>query len=210
MDNQSPSEKPLLTLIQQLKDGQLDPLLIDKELRQQIVEIFMAQGQEVPVIAQILKVCDKTIRRDIRDLRYKNSLSPDVELAKSYIGELVINSRIHRDHLMRLARTSGVSVSEKVQAEYSAALVGFTLVSKLQSLGYLPNQPQAIVQDIFHHTDDKGLGQAFADLKDQIQDVEKSLKEGGISQIVTNELEKLKIEIKQIEEKKDEQTDSEN
>jgi len=72
MDKQ---EKPILSLLQDIKSGVIDPRDIEKELRQQIVEVLLLEGTMVPQIAQILKVSDKTIRRDTLDIKERNALT---------------------------------------------------------------------------------------------------------------------------------------
>lgn len=144
-------EKPILDMIQQIKDGKLDPRTLDKEERQCCLEVMLQEGLVVPTLAQILKMSDKTIRRDIKDIRLRNSFTPSVDFLKETAGELLTYARIHRDHLMRLARLKEASVMERAQAEMYAAQVFLNTVTKLQSIGYLPEQAQTIVGDIFHH-----------------------------------------------------------
>lgn len=171
-------EESMLTLIQQIKDGQLDPKTLNKELRQQVVEVMLAEAYNIPGMAQILKVSDKTIRRDVEDIRTSNALSPDIDLAKKTIGEMVAYARVHRDHLMRLSRTNNASLSEKAQAEYYAAQIGFVLVTKLQSLGYLPLQPQGVVGSIHHTFENADLNTLSADAQKQLVELD-SLIEGN-------------------------------
>ena len=166
-------EKPILTLIQQIKDGLVAPDTIDKDLRQQAIEVLMAEGYAVASMAQVFKKCDKTIRRDLEEIRQRHELVPDAGLAKRIIGEMLVFARGHRDHLMRLARTKDTSVSEKAQAEYLAARVTMELVDKLQSLGYLPTQPKAVVGDIFHHLNGTDLEGALKEMSQQCAEVEK-------------------------------------
>ena len=166
-------EKPILTLIQQIKDGLVAPDSIDKDLRQQAIEVLMAEGYSVASMAQIFKKCDKTIRRDLEEIRQRQALTPDANLAKKIIGELVVYARSHRDHLMRLARTKDTSVSEKAQAEYLAARVGLELVDKLRALGYLPSQSASVVGDIFHHFNGGDLESALKEMSQQCAEVEK-------------------------------------
>ncbi|MDD5774739.1 MAG: hypothetical protein PHS64_02215 [Candidatus Omnitrophica bacterium] len=173
-------EQPILTVIQQIKDGQLNPETIDKDLRQQCVEVFLAEGYSVSSMAQIFKKCEKTIRRDIEDIRERNALTPDINLAKKTIGEMVTYARIHRDHLMRLARTKDATVAEKSQAEYLAARVGLELIGKMQSLGYLPSKPTAIVGDVFHHFNGNDMAGLLDEISKQAIEVEKIASEGGV------------------------------
>jgi hypothetical protein len=192
-------EQPILTVIQQIKDGRLDPETIDKDLRQQCVEVFLGEGYTVSSMAQIFKKCERTIRRDVENIRERNALTPNIELAKKIIGELVTYARIHRDHLMRMARTKETSVSEKSQAEYYAHRVGMELVEKLQTLGYLPLKPKTIVGDFTHNVnanDEKSL----EDLKMQLVEIEKiALEQGGFTPELECEVKRLKSRIEKVE-----------
>ncbi len=169
-------QKPILTLIQDIKDGRVAPEAIDKELRQQAIEVLMAEGYSVASMAQIFRKCDKTVRRDLEEIRQRNALMPDIELAKKLIGELVVYARIHRDHLMRLARSKDTSVAERAQAEYYAHRVETELVDKLQTLGYLPLKPKTIVGD-FTHTVNESTEKSVVDLRGQLVEIEKVVME---------------------------------
>jgi len=200
--DQSPIEKkeqPILSLIQDIKDGRIAPETIDKELRQQCIEVFLGEGYTISSIAQILKKTDRTIRRDMEDIRARNAIVPDMELAKKMIGEMVVYMHTHRAYLMRLARTKDTSVAEKAQAEYLAARIGLDLVAKLQTLGFLPLKPQEIVADISHHvsTDNES---SFGDLRTQILEIERISKEkGDLTPEMAQELEGLKKRIEKAE-----------
>jgi len=193
------NEQPLLTLIQDIKDGRVAPETIDKDLRQQCVEIFLAEGYSVSSMAQIFKKNERTLRRDLENIRARNALSPDIELAKKLIGELLMYARIHRDHLMRLSRSKDTSVSERAQSEYYAHRVGMELVDKFQTLGYLPLKPKTIVGDFTHNVnvnDEKSL----EDLKTQIIEIEKiAVEQGGFTPELECEVKRLKSRIEKVE-----------
>lgn len=144
-------QRPILTFIQDIKDRKISPDTLTKPLRQQCVEVFWGEGQSIAWMAQVLNRCEKTIARDLEDIRGRNGVLPDPTLAKKIIGEYLTRIRIHSAHLMRLARDKNASVSEKAQAELYAAQIGTNLITKLQSLGYLPTLPQAIVGEVTHH-----------------------------------------------------------
>jgi len=200
---QDKKELPILSIIQQLKDGRLDPETIDKEMRQQCIEVFLAEGYSISTMAQIFNKCEKTLRRDLEEIRAHNAISPDIELAKKIIGEMLTYARINRDHLMRLARSKDTSVSEKAQAEYYAHRVGMELVDKLQTLGYLPLKPKTIVAD-FTHTVNVSDDEVLKELKSELADVEKlALEGGGFSPEIEAELNKVKKRLKQAEIEKD-------
>ena len=174
-----PEERSIHEVIQQIKDGSFNPRTLDKETRQLCIEIFLAEGYTMSTMAQILAKCEKTIQRDLVEIRAKNAVNPDVDLAKEIIGELLTYARIHRAYLMRLARTKDATVSEKAQAEYFAARVGLDLVSKMQTLGYLPLKPNTIIGDVFHHFNNVDTKGAISEISNQADDLEKLLSSMG-------------------------------
>ena len=195
MDKQ---EKPILSLLQNIQSGAIDPRDIKQDLRQQIVEVLLLEGTMVPQIAQILKVSDKTIRRDIADIKERNALTPSLELAKQIIGDMKMKAEAHRSHLMRLARTQDATVSEKSLAEFYAWKVSKELVEKLQSVGYLPMVPYKIDAEVYHH-DEEGA-QTLGELKDELTGLEKIVKQGQISdKNIEKRIEFLRMKIEKAE-----------
>jgi len=199
-ENDEVKEQPILTIIQQIKDGRISPGTVDKEMRQQCVEVFMGEGYTVSSIAQIFEKCEKTIRRDIEEIRERHALEPDVNLARKMIGEMLMYARIHRSHLMRLARAKEASVSEKAQAEFLAAKVGMDLVDRMQTLGYLPSKPTAIVGDVFHHFGGNDMNELVDEISKQVIEVEKIASQTGvIPKEIAGELSEVKSFIKKVE-----------
>ncbi|HBG62033.1 MAG: hypothetical protein A2Y03_06540 [Omnitrophica WOR_2 bacterium GWF2_38_59] len=187
-------EFPVLVIIQHIKDGRLDPKTINKDLRQQCVEVLLLEGYGVSSLAQIFIRSDKTIRRDIEEIRERNAISPKADLARKIIGEMVVNARNHQGYLMRLARSQGASVSEKGQCEYLAALVLFQNVSKLQSLGYLPSQPKTVVGELFHYYEEDR--KSIPEYKKIIKDLELTAKKtGSLTPEVAKEIRQLKQQV---------------
>jgi hypothetical protein len=136
----SKKDIPILTVIQQIKDGSLDPSTIKKALRQQCVEVFLSQGYQAPAIQQIFKKSYKTILRDIDDIFEKNKALPDLSLVPRLIGEYMVNCRNQMASLKRLANNTKASVSERVQAEYSTFLIADGMIRRLQAVGHV--QPE--------------------------------------------------------------------
>ena len=129
-----------------------DPETIDKPNRQQCIELLISEGYTYPQIVQVLKCSEKTIYRDLKEIRKRNELSPNVEFAKQFIGEMFNKALNHQSYLMRLARTKDASISEKALSESAAWKVLKELIEKLQSLGYLPNKPTEVVGNFYHHS----------------------------------------------------------
>ncbi|MEI6092919.1 MAG: ECF-type sigma factor [bacterium] len=165
-------DEPILSLIQGVKDGRVDPSTIDKDIRIKCVEVLWLEGYKISEMAQVLKCSDKTIKRDLNEIREINAISPDVNLAKTIIGEYLLKARNSHSYLSRLARSKEGSINEKAQAEYYAHMVASDSISKLQSLGYLPNAARAVVGDIFHHYNTDNEAEDLKIITQEIIDLE--------------------------------------
>lgn len=187
-------ELPVLNLIQQIKNGTISAKTLTKELRQQCVEALIFEGYTETNIAQLLAKSHKTIKRDIRDIRERNALSPNPELAKQLIGDLVQKAEIRQSYLARLARTKDASVGERANAEYFSFQVTKELIKLLQSLGYLPSTPQEV--DIYHHQNEVTCD----DMKKQVIEIEAIAQESGnLSSEDARRLELIKVDINKVE-----------
>jgi len=140
--------------IQAIKDGRLNPKSLSDIERQECVEFLSGEGYTQQQIGEVLTISDRTVRRDLEAIEERNALTPDINLAKRIIGNMFRRAIGHHRYLVRLARTSGASVSEKSQSEFLAWRVLKEMVEKMQSLGYLPMRPQEIAGDLFHHFDE--------------------------------------------------------
>jgi transposase len=189
----NPDEINVHSVLSDLKEGKINPEILNKEARQACVMAFMLEGHQASSIAALLKVSDKTIQRDIKELCAKNALEPNQTLARELVGEYLQKCRNHHAYLTRLARTKEASLQEKAQAEFLAVQTLHTMMKLLQSLGFLPQQPQQIVGDFFHH------GQAFeeaslTELKQQMEELEEVLKVSDPpSEELLKKLEQLKL-----------------
>ena len=198
------NENPVYELIKQIKDGALNLKTLNKEARRRCVDTLLNEAYSVLEMAQLFKTCERTIKRDIEEILEERAMSPDINQAKKIVGEFVMYARINRDRLMKLARVKEVSVSERLQAEYMAFKVFSEMVARLQSLGYLPCKPQAIVGDIFHHV---------ADDPAQLDDLDRQIIELGRmadgndphSQEIKGEVETMKKLIQEIKTKVNDQ-----
>ena len=144
-------DEPILTVIQQVKDGRVEPSTLTKEIRTRCVEVLWLEGYKVSEVAQILKRSEKTIKRDLNEIRDQNAISPDVDIAKKIIGEFLLKANNSYTHLIKLARSKEGSLGERAQTEYYAHMINSDTISKLQSLGYLPSATKTFAGSIFHH-----------------------------------------------------------
>ena len=197
--SQEKSERPILDLIQKIKDELFEPRLLSPEVRQQCIEVLIGEGMNKYSIAQILKRSENTIYRDMSEIRQRNAIVPSIELAKQIAGELLTNARIHHAYLMRLARNKESSASDKINAELSAWHVLDGLVERMQSLGYLPVQRQAMIGDVYHHMVDDSE-KSFEEIKGMITEIESiSNEKGGMPKEIEEEIGKLKTKVSKAE-----------
>ncbi len=187
-------------LLQQINSGEINARLLDPASRQRCIEVMVAEGYMIPHIAHVLKRSEKTISRDLKEIQARHALSPDVEFAKQFIGQVFQKAMNHHDHLVRLARTQGATVGEKTQAETSAWKVLKELVERLQNLGYLPQKPEQVSGDIYHHFVNEERGESYDQVKKMIADIESTAKEtNSLTPELETELGQLKARLERVE-----------
>jgi len=195
--NEAPQqeEQPILSIIQQIKDRQIDPRVIQKEVRQACVEVLYSEDYSLHTIAQILRRSEKTVARDLEVIRERHALSPDISLVKKVVGELVWKSRRDREFLVRLSNHADASVTDRIQARVAACEVEFKLIKVLQSLGYLPTEPQQLVGNIVHHLE-AAEGRTYEELKAQLTEIEQVAQQtGSLTADLAGEIERVRQEI---------------
>lgn len=163
MSTHSPENQSAISMIQDIRSGRLDATILTKDARLLCVEVLLGEGATKSQMAVLLKVSEKTIGRDIQAVQLTNYMQPDEDFRKRMIGHLLMGAAINREHLMRLARKTESSVSEKAQAEFLAFKVLTETITKLQSLGHLPTQAQAIDLNV-SGSQEKSLDQLRSDL----------------------------------------------
>jgi len=143
---------------------------------------------------------EKTVSRDLADIRARNAITPDINLAKQIIGDMFQKAMVHHKHLMRLARNPEVTNGEKTQSEFLAWRVLKEVVEKMQTLGYLPLKPQEFVEDIFHHVTDGDEEKGIVEAKSMLNEIERATKEAGTFDPETEEkIKVLKMKIERAE-----------
>lgn len=170
--------QPILTLIAQIRDKRVQAGLLSAEDRRRCVEVLRGEGYGIAEIAQILEKNERTIRRDLEQLRAEHALSPDPRLAERFIGQLVHEAETSMSRLRRIAREQGASAMERLMAESSAWKVFRELFQSLQSVGYLPRMPTNVVAEVFQRFDAEPLA-TYEELDRQVREIVEVSRESG-------------------------------
>ena len=193
------ADKPILALIQRLKDGSLSPGVITKEQRLQCVEVLVLEGYAPSQIAQVVDRSEKTVRRDLAELRIKNAQAPSPELAKQLIGNFFMKWETHHATLMRLARSKEGSIADRAQAELAAWRVMKEGVELCQSLGYLPQRPQQVVGDMVYHLNIEEGERSLEDVGLVLQEITAIGQETNtLTADVTQRLQRLRLRLEEL------------
>lgn len=170
--------EPVLTLIKQIKDNKVDPGILSAEDRCRCVEVLCAEGYSVADAAQILKVAERTIYRDRLELRRQHALRVDPEFAPQMAGELMRQAEGSVGRLRRIAKEPNASAMERAMAESFAFKVYLDMLTKLQSMGYLPRIPTGVVAQV---VDRAGTAIATCDqLARRLEELERVDRELGL------------------------------
>lgn len=140
--------EPVLTLIQNIRDRRIDPSVLDSEDRRRCVEVLRGEGYSVAEIGRILKKSERTIQRDLAQIRTDNALRVRPGFAEEMAGEMVRQAEVSVARLRRIAREQAASAMERLMAESAAWRVHSDMIIRLQSLGHLPRVPTGVVARI--------------------------------------------------------------
>jgi len=199
-NNTNDPEHSAMQLLQEINSGTIDPKSLDKQSRQQCVELLIAEGYSYPQIAQILKVSEKTIGRDLREIRTRNAITPNIEFAKQFIGEVLQKAMNSHGFLLRMARAKDTSPAEKIQAEYAAWKILKETVEALQNLGYLPLKPKEITGELFHHIAVEEGGESIIEVKRMLSEIESVARDTDTySEELAEEIKLLSVRIERAE-----------
>ena len=142
MENKNPEklgDLPVSDLLVRIKNGLIDPRMLDKSTRQLCVEVLNVEGYAQSSIASLFKISDRTVRRDFVEIRQRNAVSASPELTKQLVGELIATARNHYASQKQIARTKDAYPDEKSRAEAMAWKGAKELIEKLFVIGYIRN-----------------------------------------------------------------------
>ena len=141
-------ELPVVEVLIKIKDGVLDPVLLPKETRLACVEALAAEGYGSSHIASVLKKSDRTIRRDLAEVRTNNSIFASPEFSAMLAGELLSMARNQYARLKQIARSNEVPAEEKARVEYMSWLIFKELADKLYKMGFMPVAKKSIIEKL--------------------------------------------------------------
>lgn len=205
-DNSNHEEQPILSLLQDIKNG-MDPRLLPKDSRQRCVELLhFGEGQLITQIAELLQCSEKTVQRDIKEIQNRNILTIDAEFARQIASDLYHRTINHVNYLMRLGRSKDATITEKIAAELGACKAYADMIERFQSFGVLPERVQKISGEVHHYFSAAESENSIEELKQMVERIEVSAKDAGTSDAQTEErIKELKAKIARIEINRDAQ-----
>ncbi len=120
-----------------IRNNELDPKVLDRETRLACVEALIIEGQQPAAIAHFFKKTDRTIRRDLEEIRKGYRVKRDNGISNDIVSDFMFNSKVNIAHLMRLARSNEGSVADKVRAEAMAFRIHKEVLQELYYVGLL-------------------------------------------------------------------------
>ncbi|MEQ9617519.1 MAG: hypothetical protein RLN60_05735 [Phycisphaerales bacterium] len=149
-DANEPAERNVLDLIADLKSGVVPGNTLDKPVRQSVVGYLASEGASTAEISRLIGKTDRTIRRDLEEVRAANALMVDPEFAGRIAGEILIEARTSIARIRRTTRDKDAPHAARIDGERAVVEIYGTMISKLQSLGYLPLATPRIQADVTH------------------------------------------------------------
>lgn len=144
------SDRTVLALIRDLRSGAVSGNNLSTGDRQRCVEHLIAEGLSSAEIADILKVTERTVYRDKKQIRSANALHPDPGFIPERVGELVRHAESTVNRVLRLARERETPPAVRMECERVSWQVMRECTQLLQSLGYLPKAAQEFKGELTH------------------------------------------------------------
>lgn len=185
---------PVLTLIKQIREKRLDPRVLSAEDRRRCVTVLSGEGYSAAEIGQILERGERTIFRDLAAVRAANALKVTPHFPLQMAGEMCRQAEVSISRLRRIAREPAASAMERLMAESAAWRVLYDMMTKLQSLGYLPRVPTGVVAQVIDHGN-AGPIPSFDEMAQRLQALERVDRETGISDTEQSEQRRLLMDM---------------
>ena len=141
----------ILSVIQKLKDGLLTGKGLDEETRLECVHTLRLEEYTVAQIAQLLKMSDRNIKRDVKKIKERNPIVVDENFEKEFLGEMEQKVLSHCSFFARLSTAKDVPPSDRIQARKNAWEVILGWAKFLQSVGHISQRQYSVGADVYHH-----------------------------------------------------------
>jgi hypothetical protein len=143
-------DRSVIETVRLIQSGALSPGSLRMEDRRACVEYLASEGYSAQETAALLRVSDRTVLRDRREVRSANAVARDPALVGEMVGKLLGEAETTVSRLRRIGRDKRTAAAVKVQAEQASWQVTRDVVRALQSLGYLPMATAKISADLTH------------------------------------------------------------
>jgi len=144
MINKKLKREPILTVLKKISEGQICAKNLDKKVRRSCVEyLYFHKGCSSFEIAHVLKVSDRTIRRELARIRRGQAIKFDCDFVAKSMGEAEQKKRLHWSKLKHIAESKDLLPSERANAEFLAWRVEkewIEIVIKTMAVALKPNE----------------------------------------------------------------------
>jgi len=123
-----------------IENSSLDPTLIDREILQQCGVFYRSRGYTNDDIAELFKVCKRTIERYFADVRLQNSINIGPNYQQELLGEVLSNYQLRYRRLLRLSYSGEMSDYERARVVSLCHQIEMDSMDLLSSLGYLSKE----------------------------------------------------------------------
>ena len=148
----APEDGPsVIRLIQSLQRSEVTGKSLSAADRRKVVEHLTNEGYVVGEIAEVLKVSDRTILRDRKEIAASYALQNDPQTVAQFIGRLAQAAEVAAQRLRKIARDKSTPPAVAVEATHRAYQIYSDLTIRLQSLALLPSATHHIQATLTHH-----------------------------------------------------------
>lgn len=131
---------PAIKIIQQIKEGLINPQELSRDARQLVVKLLLMELMPVTKIAAFLKTNDRTIQRDKYEIKQRCPEKPSLNTTPESLIELMRKNEIAMQQLRTLSKPEQAKAARYLWKSIQEQM------KILQRLGYLPKQPNKKVK----------------------------------------------------------------
>ncbi len=196
---EGPEGRPtVLALLRDIQSGATDPTAIPPETRLEMVAHLGSEGFSVPEIAEILRVNERTVKRDRSRARKSNALAPSPEFAGEMAGRLVHEAESSVVQIRRATRDSEATPADRIGGAQATWGVVRGLVESLQKMGILPTAPTHLRGELLHQVKHQVLEpDAMVQELDRIRRIAETLPESASEHLAR--IEAIRAEVRKVE-----------